>query len=526
MKVLFIWPNKDSFGFKPLGISLLSAIARSLGWETRLFDATPYDLGFVDRRLWGQQAKLFKPVDLVPYGHKKIAVDLRESFIKILDEFNPDVLALSVLSEEFLIASNFTAIAKEYDPNLPIIWGGKFPTLNPENTVTLHGADFACVGEGLEAFQEILVALSEKGDLYKINNIWSNKNGTLIKNNLRPLKKSLDDLPYLYWDIFDNSQFYKPFDGKVYKSGDHMLNWGCPYHCSYCINQFYHEAYNNKYHMRRYGIRRIIEELKFLKNKYELEFFKFHDEDFLLRPLNNLRDLSEAYRQEVNLPFVIETNPKSVTEENVRLLKDMNCVSASVAIETGSTELRKNILNRVDSEKDVVRSFSLLKDVEIRTSSFNMLGIPFETRETYNETVNLNRKANVQYPLAAFFYPFDGTVLRDIAIKEDFFDPEDKERMVFRRDQPALRFKNISERELIEMRNVFVLYIKLPEDYELFIKRSEKLDKLGTALRDKLLEIYDKTVLKNNGWYSDDGFKSIYLGDLNDLCKKHHETLT
>ena len=35
--------------------------------------------------------------------------------------------------------------------------------------------------------------------------------------------------------------------------------------------------YHNKYHMRRYDVKRIITELKYLKDTYDLEFFKFHD---------------------------------------------------------------------------------------------------------------------------------------------------------------------------------------------------------------------------------------------------------
>lgn len=304
-----------------------------------------------------------------------------------------------------------------------------------------------------------------------------------------------------------------------------MLNWGCPYHCTYCINHFYHELYDNKYIMRRYGIRRIIEELKYLKKKYSLEFIKFHDEDFLMRPLGNLQELSDAYREEIGIPFVIETNPKSVTEDKVRLLKNMNCVSASLAIETGDLHLRKDLLKRVDSEEDIVRAFSLFREAGIRTSSFNMLGIPFESRETYRRTVEINRKANVQYPNANFFYPFEGTELRDISIKEGFFDPEDQERIVYERNKPALRFANLSERELIEMQRAFVLYIKLPECYEPFIRRSETPDSLGNRLRKKLLEIYDKTVWNNDGWYIDDGLRDNYLKELNEIFHKTNEKL-
>ena len=525
MKILFVWPNKDSFGFKPVGLSLLSGIARNLGWEVKLFDTTGIDFGFVDNTSSGEEAKIFKPVDLAAYGFQKKQLDLNSEFEKVLQEFNPDLLAFSVLSDEFRIAAEISKIAKNINPKLPIIWGGKYPTLNPEKTLKMFNADFICVGEGLDAFSDFLMAFSQNEDLYSIPNIWVKKNERIIRNKVRALRKNLDDLPYVDWEIFDKRQFYKPFDGKVYASGDHMLNWGCPYHCTYCINDFYHKMYDNKYLMRRYSIKRIITELKYLKDKHNLEFIKFHDEDFLMRPLENLRELSEVYKQEVNIPFVIETNPQSVTEEKVELLKNMNCVSASIAIETGDPDLRKNLLKRIDSEADVIRAFSLFKKADIRAVSFNMFGIPFETRQTYERTVQLNRKANVQYPAGGFFHPFEGTELREISVREGLFNPEDEEGIIYRRNKPSLHFDNLSEQELIGMRNTFVLYVKLPERYEPFIKRSEKQNELGVALRKKLLEIYDNTVWKNDGWYIDDGLKDNYLDELNAIIAKTAESI-
>jgi len=525
LKVLFVWPNKDSFGFKPIGISLLSGIARSLGWETSLFDTTEFDFGFVDNTQSGESAKIFKPVDLSQYDLVKRKLDLSECFIKVLEEFNPDCLALSVLSDEYLIANKISSISKEIHPELQIIWGGKYPTLNPEKTLRMFNADFVCVSEGLDAFPDFLNALSGNGDIYNIPNIWARRNGSIVKNNIRPLRSNLDDLHYVDWELFDKRQFYKPYDGNIYISGDHMLNWGCPYSCSYCINHYYHEVYENSYFMRRYSIKRIIKELKYLKNKYNLQFFKFHDEDFLMRPIEDFRELSNAYSKEINIPFVIETNPKSVNKEKVKLLKEMNCVSASIAVETGNNELRKKMLKRVDSEEDIIRAFSLMKEVGIRTSAFVMLGIPFESRETYKDTVELVRKSNAQYPCPGFFYPFEGTKLRDVSIMEGFFDPEDEKRFVYKNDKPALKFENLSESELIEMRNVFVLYVKLPKSYEAYIKRSEIQDELGIKLRKKLLEIYDKTVWGNDGWYIDEGFENEWLRDFNTLLKSDSSNL-
>lgn len=526
MKVLFVWPNKDSFGFKPLSISLLSGIARNLGWQVRLFDTTEIDFGFTDNTCSGENAKIFKPVDLIKYGLVKKKINLASKFKKNLEEFKPDCLAVSVLSDEFLIAARISKIAKELNPNLTVIWGGKYPTLNPEKTLASHYVDFACVGEGISAFNDFLAAFSKNKDLCHIPNIWAKKDGVIVKNNIRPLEKSLDTLPYLDWRIFEKRQFYKPFDGRIYTSGDHMLNWGCPYHCAYCINHFYHELYDNKYILRRYSVKRIIDELVYLKNKYSLEFFKFHDEDFLMRPLDNFKELSEEYSRRVNLPFTIETNSRSVTKQKVELLKKMNCASVSIAIETGDYKLRKNLLKRKDSKTDILKAFSLFRDHEIRTSSFNMLGIPYESRTTYEKTISLNRQAQPQYPNIGFFYPFEGTQLREVAINLGILNPMNNDKSVYQREESALRFNNITRQELIEMRKVFVLYVKLPKRYWPFIKLSEQQDESAKKLRRKIIEIYDKTVWANGGWYKDDGLQRAYLNELEYIAQNEGKPIS
>jgi radical SAM superfamily enzyme YgiQ (UPF0313 family) len=213
MKVLFVWPNKDSFGFKPIGLSLLAAIAGSLGWETRLYDTTVIDFGFVDSKTVGEKAKIFKPVDLAKYGHNKKKIDLAADFTRILEEYNPDCLAISVLNDEVFIADRISTLAKKVSPQLPIIWGGKYPSIDPARALRRHNIDFVCVGEGLDAFREFLLALAGKGNLSKIPNIWGkDQNGDLIANSIRPLRQTLDDLPYVNWQIFSEPQFYKPYE--------------------------------------------------------------------------------------------------------------------------------------------------------------------------------------------------------------------------------------------------------------------------------------------------------------------------
>ena len=90
MRILFVWPNKDQFGFKPIGISLLSAILKSKGHEVALFDTTYLDFGFKDHTEALSRIKIFKDVDYGGHDLKKKNLNLESEFVKKLDEFKPD----------------------------------------------------------------------------------------------------------------------------------------------------------------------------------------------------------------------------------------------------------------------------------------------------------------------------------------------------------------------------------------------------------------------------------------------------
>lgn len=382
--------------------------------------------------------------------------------------------------------------------------GNKAATMIPEKVLDCKDIDYVCMGEGVEFITEIINGISNNKNLKNIDNIaYKNNMGKIHKNKLRPYFQNLDSLPFLDWTIFDDRHFLKPFDGEIYTGGDHMIYWGCPNECTYCINHSYRKLYgkDSGRFIRHYSIDRIIEELEYLVSKWNITFFKFHDEDFCIKPMKYFYELAEKYHERINVPFTIMVNAKNVTSEKVNLLKKMNCASVTIGIETGNEKLRKEVLKRKETTDDIIRAVGLFNKAGIRTSSFNMLGIPFENKNTIMETIELNKKSKVLYPNSGFFFPLEGTELRKIAIDNGFFDEDSK--AVFYNDRPSLRFDEISSEELIKLRERFVLYVKMPYEYYSFIKRSEKDDVVGRWLTDELFRIYDERVLSNDGvWQS------------------------
>ncbi len=527
MKLLFIWPNKDSFGFKPISLSLLSAILKKKGHAVQAFDTTFIDFGFEGISETRSKIRIFKPVDFSGYDIRKKKVDFKKALTEKLNDFKPDLVGVSALSDEVPIGLMASKYVKEWKSDVPVIWGNKAATMDPQVFLEDEHIDYVCRGEGIEFIIDFVDRIEKGADLFALKNLAFRKSdGRAQTNPLRPFFQELDSLPYYDWSIFDSRQFLKPFDGKVTIGGDHMIQWGCPNLCSYCINHAYMELYKGvggKY-IRRYSIDRIIDELKYLVKKWELNFFKYHDEDFCLKPLSYFEALAESYREHVNVPFTCMANAKSVTGEKVSLLKKMNCVSVSIGIETGNETLRKQVLRRRETKEEIIRAIRLLNEAGIRTSAFNMLGIPGETRDTIMETIQLNRESEVRYPNTVFFYPLVGTDLWKKAIDEYNFGSE--KQAVFDDKEPSLRFENITKDELIALRERFNLYVKMPEKFHKYIQRSEKNDDIGKRLTEQLFIIYEEIVFQNDGVWKSKEEDDVILEQLEKISRKNQDDLT
>ncbi len=502
---MLVWRNKEQFGSKPNSLSLLSAILKRANHDVMLLDTTFIDFGYVDNTEIGTKARIFKPVDFGAMDMRKRQVDFAAWTMTRIEDFRPDVLAISALSDEIRIGWRIAELAKAWNAEVPVVWGNKSATLSPERVLENQAVDYLCIGEGVAFLPALLACLPDQAALRKLPNLaWRNEDGTVARNPLAPFCQDLDGLPWFDYSIYDTRQFYKPFDGQALRSGDHMITWGCPNRCTYCVNDFLRKLYgpgSGKY-LRSYSPGRIVDELLWLAETWDLEFYKFHDEDFCLKRPDQMRELSQRYRQEVNLPFTAMANARNVTEEKAELLAAMNCASISLGFESGDEYIRREVLSRNESLQDLERATKCLNAAGIRTSSFNMLGLPFETRQSVFATIEINRRAEVLSPNSNFFFPYENTELYRISVDNGFYDPQAD--AVYKSDQPALTLPDIDKQELIAIRERFVLYVKMPDALRPLIERSETADSIGRMLTTELYRLYEETVLANNGTWPGD----------------------
>ena len=472
-KILLLYPNSTNDGVMPLAIGILSTIAKDLGCDVEYFETSFYQKeGSVpEERERTGEFKLSdrkKSIELLAYDR------LQKDFFEKIENFRPDVLGVTANSIEFEKFEELIVGLDAITPKPLVVVGGVHPTVAPDEVINNPLVDALCRGEGEMAWEEFLVCLINNQDLSNIKNFWFKTESGIKKNPIRPLIRAdkLWQRP-LDFSFFDQRHFTAPFDGKIYHRGQIESSRGCPFECTYCANTAFKNVYKGLGKFVR--VRPFDNLVKAIHKQVELgsQMLQFQDECFLSVPYKFLKQFCEWYGEEIKLPMMIQTRPESVKVEKIKLLADMNTpVQLSCGIESGSERILFEICNRKTKLADIKKAFEIIKQFNIRTTGYTMIGFPTETRAEAFQTIHFIRDLDLDISIMSIFYPFPGTPLREYCIEKGFITG--KEKTTSFTDPPILKNQPMSPMEVYNIRRVYSLYARLPQEYLPAVERCEK----------------------------------------------------
>lgn len=334
------------------------------------------------------------------------------------------LVGMSLVTDDYYPAVVATRAIKQ-ELGIPVIWGGAHANVRPEEC--LRHADMICRGEGEEALLELVQKLSATGTIdTTIRNIWFNHQGTVIKNELRPLEEDLDKYPFPDFEL--GSQYvmdekgFTPLTEKHMK-GEYsiMTSRGCPYSCRYCYNNYRRQHYEGKgRYLRARSIGNVIQELALAKKVFpDLRQVNFWDDSFVARPMGDFEAFRDLYKKAIDLPFFALIEPMAFNPAKIKLLRDCGLSSLQVGIQTGSERVNREVYNRQVSNKSVVEMTETLNSMGIRVVYDIIFNNPYETREDLQETIRLLLAYPKPFTVQGYnliFYP--GTALTERALKD------------------------------------------------------------------------------------------------------------
>jgi len=461
MKVAFVHidPSYTIMGPFHIGIASLTAYLRQGGHECQFF------------HLMGDVAE--------------------EEYVNFLEENRPDVVAFSVMTNIFPHVAPLSSLTKRHSQAVTIC-GGVHATLSPEEVIAVESIDAVCIGEGEDALLDLCQGLEEGKDITNIPNLWVKKDGQVHRNPVRPLIADLDSLPFLDREVFP---YKDSFDLGFMKRGAFMASRGCPYNCNYCCNHAMKQLYGGNKYIRFRSVENLLEEVEtVVRNFPQVEYNVFHDD---LLPLNKqwFEDFTREYRRRIKLPFEMNCHPNLMDRDVAQMAKAAGCSLMRFGLESGSDYIRRKVLDRHVSNQRMIDAFAFCDEAGIKTLSYNMIGLPYETRPQILDTIKLNARVRPTVFHVSIFYPYPGTKAYELCKKEGFLT--DKQIDTYYEDS-VLRQESVSAAQLRALRGRFEFLVRLySRFYRMpgFIGKSfEKMADLG------VLAATNRRVLRALSW--------------------------
>ncbi|KAF0225576.1 MAG: Radical SAM domain-containing [Rhodospirillaceae bacterium] len=332
--------------------------------------------------------------DTLTNRHTPISAVEMTATLDLIRRIDPDLITLSVMAPYVVAARDLTARIRAVT-DAPVMIGGKFATISPAEA--LDFTDYACKGEGELALIEAYDRLkSGNRDLRGIVGLWfKGDDGIVIDMGQQRLIEDLDVLPFqalgepnMHFIEYDRCTTDDPEidNDEIWV----MAGRGCVYLCSYCVNSLLIPMNRgNGRFVRLRSPDSAIAEIKHLWSRQpKAHSVSFNDEVFGV--FDEWTDeFARKYKEQVGLPFHCELVPKLIKEDNVRKLADAGLNELHFGIQSGSDEIRRDVLKRPGKNPELVEKAHLLARIGVVPQFDIILGSPFDTVEVMEETVDM-----------------------------------------------------------------------------------------------------------------------------------------
>jgi len=477
----------------PLNLSCLEGYVKKHGHEVKVFDTSFYadilNLSNIEKNV---QSGSYFSVDYSKYGVHVIERSMRNDFLSMVDDYRPDLIGLGVYSYTEKYADDLARAAKERFHDIPILYGGIHCTTRPDKNIAKDWVDILCVGEGEIALLEVCDAIEEgRNDLGKIKNIWIKRDGKVQKMPMRALIDP-NSIPTPDWSGYKPYHYYGPIEGKIYKLALTEFGRGCPNSCSFCegvlVKELCLKSKIGRY-VRHKTPKKFVTDCVKLIDSYGIEFFYIVDGTFLTMNDSVLEELAHLWSLRVKRPFLCLTTARSITDKRARLLKEMGCFQVNIGIESGSEKIRKETYNKPHvSNERMVNAFRAIRKHKIRTSSFSMMGLPWENRADVFETIELNRKCKPTRTNMSIYIPFGGTRLTEQMREMGYITDN-----TVIGDETSSTVKlvgDMTREELEGLHRTFNLYCKVPKKMFPLLNACEKDNETSRFVLKHMKRIY------------------------------------
>jgi len=276
------------------------------------------------------------------------------------------------------IVKELAAVIKNTFLKTPIILGGAYPSLIPEDALC-EKIDFYVLGEGEKALYDLISGrnIEEIKGVFAFGRLPENREQAEIVDNL-------DNLPFPKRDRLNIT--YLSSRKERLRAASIITSRGCPFNCSFCS---IHLICGKKWRGR--SAMNVLEEISALIKEFDVEHIEFEDDNLTFDRDRVMLIFEGIDKINKDIKRISWSTPNGIRVDSLdrkmlSLMKRSGCRSLSFGVESGDQAILRRMGKKLDLNK-IIEIVIICKEFGIKTNIFLMIGYPGEDRESFCKTI-------------------------------------------------------------------------------------------------------------------------------------------
>lgn len=310
-----------------------------------------------------------------------------DSILTLIDRHQVELLGVSVMPGPQMVAGmEVSREVRRLRPDIPIVWGGYFPSIYPDASLNAKYIDFVVRGQGEETLLELIEAIRGQRNLSTIRGLSYKDPFGLHRSNAERPMKGPDSFPWVPYHRISVESYLRPsFFGR--RTAVHHASVGCPFSCSFCG---VHAAYGRDEKME--SPERTVAILEHLVSRYGADSVQFYDMNFFLRE-DHARKLCDLMAP-LQLRWWCEARVDIMsryTDATMAAIARAGCTMIFFGAESGADWVLKDMHKGITTEQTLIMARRTRQFGIIPEFSF-VVGNPRDPETDTRETLAFIRK--------------------------------------------------------------------------------------------------------------------------------------
>src|SRR4030043_585424 len=324
-----------------------------------------------------------------------------------IKRFNPELVGITTMTLTLIDVLKTVSLVKAINKKIKVILGGPHVHIFPEETINLPGVDYLVLGEGEQAFNDLVKALDQKEKkeelekrLKKIKGLVFKKNKRIINTGPQPFIMNLNQLPFPARDLVPY-QKYSSLIAKRQPITTMITSRGCPFQCKFCDRPNLGKIF------RARSAKNVVDEIEECVQMGINEFFVY-DDTFTVNQQRVIDICDEIIKRKLKIGWDIRARVDTINKKILKKLKQANCERIHYGVEAGSLKVLK-ALNKGITLRQVRNAFRWTKEIGIDTLAYFMIGNPQEGKKEIEASLELMKQLKPDFVHLTILTPFPAT---------------------------------------------------------------------------------------------------------------------